>query len=200
MRKFGLLAAALLFLTACANPQQFFASDEEIAAVSFQNEQGPYEIKLFTMVNTRTGSGGHSSMLISASERVIFDPAGSFKARGIPERNDVLFGISPAAEQAYVASHARSTHYALIQTVQVTQQQAEIAYRLALESGPVAGAFCAQATSSILSQTPGFESISSTFYPVNLSDQFGRMPGVVTTEYREDGDTASLDEAIAQLN
>lgn len=199
MKKLFIVLIGLVILSGCAAPNQPFASDEEIAAVSFRNE-GPRELKLLTMVSTRSGAGAHTSLLIDASERVMFDPAGSFKARGIPERNDVLYGITPAAEQAYIGAHARSTHYVIIQTVQVTPEQAELAYRLAKQEGPVAGAFCANATSSILRQIPGFESISTTFYPVNLSKQFGEIPGVVTTEYREDEDDPSLEAALADLN
>ena len=197
MLRLGLLLVAALTVGACAAPQPY-ASKEEVAAVSYRNEGG-YELTLLTMINNRTGAGAHSSLLISASERVLFDPAGSFKARGIPERNDVLFGISPAAEQAYIGAHARETHRVRIQTISVTAEQAEIAYRLALENGPVAGAFCANATSSILRSVPGFENLQTTFYPVNLADQFARIPGVVTTEYREDDD-ASLQAALDQLN
>ena len=197
MRILGLIFGAVLVLSGCASPQPF-ASDETIAAVSFKNE-GPGELTLLTMINNNSGAGAHSSLLIGASERVLFDPAGSFKARGVPERNDVLFGISPAVEQAYIGAHARETHHVRIQTITVTAQQAEMAYRLALANGPVAGAFCANATSAILQQIPGFESINTTFYPVNLADQFGQIPGVVTTEYRENDD-ASLQAALDQLN
>lgn len=198
MRILGLVLGALMVLGGCAAPQQPFASDESIAAVSFRDE-GPRELKLMTMVNNRSGAGAHTSLLISASERVIFDPAGSFKASGIPERNDVLFGITPNAEQAYISAHARSTHRVIIQTVQVSPQQAEMAYRLALQAGPVAGAFCASSTAALLSQIPGFEGLRSTFYPVNLMEQFAAVPGVQTIEYREDDDP-SLQAALDQLN
>jgi len=191
---------AFLALAACGSPQQPFASDEEVAAVSFRNEGGPYEIKVFTVINSRTGSGGHTSLLIAASERIIFDPAGSFHARGIPEQEDVLFGISPIVEETYVKSHARSTHYTRVQAIEVTAEQAEIAYRLAISNGPVAGAFCAQASSSLLRQVPGFESITPTFYPLNLSEQFAQIPGVVTVERRDDYDPRTLRETLDSLN
>ena len=198
MRVLGLILGAALILSGCAGPSPF-ASDEEIAAVSYRND-GPTELTLLTMLNNRTDGGAHTSLLISSSDRVIFDPAGSFKARGIPERNDVLFGISPAAEQAYIGAHARSTHRVVIQTVQVPPEHAALARSLALQAGPVAGAFCASSTVDLLNQIPGFESLDSTFYPDRLMEQFGTLPGVQTTVYREDDDTADLQQALDELN
>ena len=117
----------------------------------------------------------------------------------MPERDDVLFGISPATERAYISAHSRETHRVVAQTIQVTPEQAEVAYRLALQSGPVAGAFCTNATVALLQQVPGFGGLKSTFYPANLMEQFGALPGVVTKVHRENDD-ASLDAALAKLN
>ncbi len=197
MRFVCLLVTALTVLAGCAAPQPF-APAEEIAAVSYRNE-GPSELTLLTMVNNRSGAGAHTALVISASERVIFDPAGSFKAKGVPERNDVLFGISPAVERSFISAHSRSTHRVVVQTLQVSPQQAEIAYQLALQAGPVPGVYCANATARLLQQVPGLEQIGVTFYPVNLSDQFAQLPGVKTEVVREDDD-ASLQAALNALN
>ncbi len=151
------------------------------------------------MINNRTGQGAHTSLMINARERVIFDPAGSFQADIVPVKDDVLFGITPAVEQAYRASHARSTHHAVIQTLQVTPQQAEIAYQLAKQTGPVPGAFCANYTARILQQVPGFEQIDVVYQPKKLSDQFGQIPGVVTETYYE-YDDADLQKGLAANN
>ena len=191
------LCAALLAVAGCADKQPY-ADNATIAAVSYRNPGSP-ALTLYTMVNNRTGQGGHSSLMINASERVIFDPAGSFKSPVVPERNDVLFGITPAVELAYRGSHARSTFHVVVQTVEVTPEQAELAYQLALTSGPVPGVYCANATSSLLKKIPGFESLDVTFYPTRLADQLGRMPGVKTERYYEN-DSADLDQGIAQNN
>ncbi|WP_170365452.1 hypothetical protein [Ruegeria arenilitoris] len=197
---FRILIACLLAVTVagCATSQRPQADQSEIVARSYR-DPGPSTLTLYTMINTRTGSGAHTSLMISASERVIFDPAGSFRADVVPIKDDVLYGITPAVERAYRSSHARETHYARIQTIQVTPQQAEIAYQLAKQSGPVAGAYCANSTARLLQQVPGFEQIQTTFYPVKLSDQFGQLPGVVTTEYREN-DSADLQAGLAANN
>ncbi|WP_323783705.1 hypothetical protein, partial [Leisingera sp.] len=158
---------------------------------------GPPALTLYTMINNRTGRGGHASLMINASERVIFDPAGSFYASVVPERNDVLYGITPAVEQAYRGAHARSTFHVVVQRIEVTPEQAQKAYRLAVANGPVPGAYCAQATIGILQQIPGFESLNRTFYPEKLSAQFGQLPGVVTERYYEN-DSADLQAGLAK--
>ncbi|WP_052265302.1 hypothetical protein [Ruegeria sp. ANG-R] len=197
---FRILIACLLAATVagCTGSQRPQADPSEIVARSYR-DPGPSTLTLYTMINTRTGSGAHTSLMISGSERVIFDPAGSFRADVVPIRNDVLYGITPNVERAYRSSHARETHYARIQTIEVTPQQAEIALQLAKQMGPVAGAFCANSTSQLLQQVPGFGQISTTFYPVKLSDEFGQIPGVVTTEYRE-SDSADLQQGLAANN
>ncbi|UWR03359.1 hypothetical protein K3740_01220 [Ruegeria conchae] len=197
---FRILIACLLAVTVagCAGSQRPQAESFEIVSRSYR-DPGPSTLTLYTMISTRTGSGAHTSLMISGSERVIFDPAGSFRADVVPIKNDVLYGITPNVERAYRSSHARETHYARIQTIQVTPQQAEIALQLAKQMGPVAGAFCANSTAQLLQQVPGFEQISTTFYPVKLSDQFGQIPGVVTTEYRE-SDSADLQQGLAENN
>ncbi|MGR3760493.1 hypothetical protein ACUXV3_10240 [Roseobacteraceae bacterium NS-SX3] len=185
-------------LAGCAAPQQPNADAETLARVAYRH-QGPPALTLYTMVNNRTGQGGHSSLMVNASERVIFDPAGSFFADAVPERNDVLYGITPAVERAYRGAHARSTFHVIKQRVEVTPEQAQAAYRMVVNNGRVPGAFCANATSSILSRIPGFGEIDTTFYPVTLAEQFGQMPGVVTERYYEN-DSDDLQEGIARSN
>ena len=138
--KLRILAFALMALAVagCAEKQPF--ADEATVAAARYRSDAPPSITLYTMVNNRTGKGGHSSLLINASESVIFDPAGSFYADIVPERNDVLFGISPRVEKAYRSAHARTTFHVVRQTVPVTAAQAETAYRLALANGAVPGA------------------------------------------------------------
>nr|WP_174819441.1 hypothetical protein [Ruegeria lacuscaerulensis] len=192
--------ACLLAVTVagCTGSQRPQAEQAEIVSRSYR-DPGPSTLTLYTMISTRTGSGAHTSLMISGSERVIFDPAGSFRADVVPIKDDVLYGITPNVERAYRSSHARETHYARIQTVEVTPQQAEIALQLAKQSGPVAGAFCANSTAQLLQQVPGFEQIETTFYPVKLSDQFAQLPGVQTAEYRENDD-ADLQTGLAFNN
>jgi len=145
------------------------------------------------MINVGSGSGAHSSLLVDASQRVMFDPAGSFVSSFIPERNDLLFGMSPRLESYYVSYHARSTFYVVGQRLVVSDAVAETALRLVLSNGAVPRAGCAIAVSKVLRQLPGFESIRRTISPTRIRDDFARLPGVIETEYREtDADDKSI--------
>jgi hypothetical protein len=187
---------ALTALSGCAGVS-VYDDDARVAAVSY-SDPSPPSLTLYTMVNNRSGAGAHTSLLIDASETVLFDPAGSFKHSLTAERNDVLFGITPRVERDYRQSHARASHHVVIQEIPVTAEQAEIAYRAALKAGPVPGAYCASATSAVLRQVPGFENIVQTMYPVTLSESFGARPGVKTEKLYENDDE-TIDEAVAKL-
>lgn len=147
------------------------------------------------MVNNRTGSGGHTALMVSGSQRVIFDPAGSFRDERVVERGDVLYGITPGWLQAYKSAHARETFHVVSQTITVSPETAEKALRLVQANGPVAGAFCAQSTTAILAQLDGFESIQRTFFPVNVMEQFATLPGVTTTKLFEN-DAGDVIDAV----
>ncbi|WP_425043216.1 hypothetical protein [Primorskyibacter sp. S87] len=179
-------SALIISVAACA-PRHPDDDDAEIAAVSYR-DPGPSSLTLYTVVNNRTGGGGHSSLMVNGPERVLFDPAGSFYADVVPEKNDVLYGITPSVEKAYRSAHARSTYHVVSQTIEVTPEQANLAYNLVRQNGPVAGAFCANATSSVLRQIPGFEQIQTTYYPVKLQEQLEQIPGVKTEKYYENDD------------
>ena len=198
MDRRSFVLGAPVALAGCGGAVYVWAPDDVInRAVS--RGTGPKSLNLLTMRNTGSGNGAHSSLVIDASQRIIFDPAGSFSTPSIPERNDVLFGISPQIEQFYISYHARSSFYVEAQKIDVTPEVAEQAMRLALAYGAVPQGACTRATSSVLQQLPGFESLRVTYFPNNLRDRFANIPGVSLREYREtDGDDNSI--AAAQIN
>lgn len=198
MRTPILILALCAALAGCAAPQRPDADPDTIARVAYRDAGNP-SMSLVTVVNNRTGQGGHTALMVNASERVIFDPAGSFYADVVPERQDVLYGISPSVFRAYRSAHARSTFHVVTQTVELTPAQAQTAYQLVTTNGRVPGAFCANATSSILRQIPGFEGIDVTYYSVKLQEQFAQVPGVVTDKYYED-DSDDLQSGLAAGN
>lgn len=198
MWKVLVVLLGIAVVAGCTNRPAGNATDSQIAAVSYRDD-GPKSITLYTMVSNRTGKGAHSAILINASERVIFDPAGSFKADIVPERGDVLYGISPAVEQAYISSHARSTYHVDIQTVEVSAAQAEIAYQLATRNGRVMGGFCSNAAAQLLQQVPGFESIRASMFPSRLEEEFAKLPGVKFDQYFE-YDSEDLQEGLRVNN
>ena len=192
MRMLAALAVCAV-LAGCAEPPAApYASDERVAAVAYR-APGPATLTVLTMVSNRDGSGGHSALMINGSQRVIFDPAGSFVNARVPEQADVLYGVSPAVLQGYKSAHARSTYHVVSQTIEVTPEQAEIALRLAQQNGPVARAFCTNANTNLLRQVPGFEDIRTTFFPNRLRDQFATYPGVVEETYFEDDEGTIVD-------
>lgn len=182
MRFLVLAFCALFALAGCETPD-IMSSNEDVARAAYVHD-GPPRLTLFTMINTRSGAGAHTSLMINGSQRVMWDPAGSFAHETIPEQNDVLYGITPAVEDVYTRYHARKTYYVRIQTLDVTPELAARAMALTKGYGAVPAAFCAKATSEIMAQLfPG--QIRPSFYPLKLSEQFARIPGVTQTEMRE---------------
>lgn len=178
---------ALLTLAACgAEPK--WAPEEQVQAARYVHD-GPPAITLFTVINNRSGSGAHSGLMINASERIMFDPAGTWNHPRIPERNDVHFGITPRIVNFYIDYHARETYRVVEQTVVVSPGVAELVAQRAKAYGAVPKAMCASSISSILKDVPGFESIGSTMFPNRLMDDFAKIPGVTgRTIYDEDAD------------
>lgn len=177
------VVGAPLALAACS-AEPVWAPDDVVRTKRYASN-GPTKLTLYTVLNKGSGNGAHSALLVDASERVIFDPAGSFKAASVPERNDVLIGISPTVEQAYVSFHARSDYDMVIQEILVAPEVAEKALLLVKSNGAVPKAGCTRATSAIIAQLPGFEGVGRTWFPNNLSEAFGELPGVTTRVYTE---------------
>src|SRR5690606_2620833 len=96
MNRRGFLAlgsmAAVTGLAGCA-VQKDLSSDEMIRNAVYHHGGQP-RLTLFTMISNDTGSGAHTSLMINASQRVIFDPAGSFRNETIPVRGDVVYGVT----------------------------------------------------------------------------------------------------------
>jgi hypothetical protein len=143
-------------------------------------------LTLFTMVNNSNGSGAHTSLMVNGSQRVIFDPAGSFRHPRIATKNDVVFGVTPVMEDTYTRFHARETFHVIVQHVEVPPQVAEDVLRRVLATGPVPRAQCALSTSELLRDVPGLNgAIRSTWFPNQLADQFGQLPGATTQRLYE---------------
>jgi hypothetical protein len=186
-------------LSACTSSKVW--APDDVVSQAIYREPGRHYITLYTMKKIRDDSGAHSALLINASQRVMFDPAGSWSQDVMPERNDVLFGVSPRLEQYYVSFHARITFYVIGQTVEVSEQVAEQALNSALVAGPVSQANCARVTSGLLRALPGFEAIDQTWFPNAIADDFAKLSGVATREYREeDADDKSVAAARIRAN
>ena len=192
--------AGVAFAAACAQGAGSGTdhSPAEVAAAAYA-APGPKSLTLLTMVNNRSGGGGHTALLVNGSQQVIFDPAGSFRDQRVIERGDVLYGMSPKWVKAYKSSHARKTYHVRSQTVPVTEEQAEQVLQAVISNGQVPSAYCANATSAVLSKVPGFEGIGRTFYPIKLSEDFAALPNVSTTHYYENDEGHVIDGVQAAL-
>lgn len=194
------LLALILPLAACG-AKSIIAPEAEVQRAIYRAD-GPPSLTLYTMINNRSGEGGHSALMVNGSQRVLFDPAGSWYNRTVPERNDVLFGMTPLMEQYYRDYHARETYHLVIQTVEVSPEVAEKALRDVQAHGAVPQAFCANSVGKILSGLPGFESLDRTMFPARLSRSFAKFPGIVTvTQFDSDPDNNKykLDAATAAV-
>lgn len=176
-----------LALMACGGPAEpVWAPDEAVRKFAYRHDGSP-EIRLYTVVSTRNGSGAHSGLLITTpSERILFDPAGTFSLPFTPERNDVHYGMTENAVRVYVDYHARETFDVVEQRLRVSPEQASLAARLAKEYGAVPKAQCSVAITSILRQVPGFQGLSVSYFPVRTSQAFGRLPGAITRVISDD--------------
>lgn len=179
-RRAFLLGAAALPLAGCAGTS-VWAPDEAVARARFPNP-GPTALALITVRNEFQGSGEHTALLISASERAMFDPFGGWTDPYVPERDDVLFGLSDAALERYLAYQANDGFFFVRQEKAVPPDVAETALERARAHGPVGVAQCTRAVGAILEGLPGFEGLGRPLRPDALARRFARLPGVVTTE------------------
>lgn len=197
LRQFA--AVAMLFaLSACGGPDNVYATDAEVAAARYVHD-GPPSVTLFTVVGARGGAGAHSGLLINASQRVMFDPAGSWHHPKLPERHDVHYGMTPLMVDFYVDYHARVTYDVVEQTVPVSPGVAQLLYQRALANGATGKALCANDLSSVLRGVPGFETIPQTFGPKQIMKAFGELPGATTRVITDDDDNENHGVLIVQM-
>lgn len=184
-RILSLLFMAVTLAACVGGAEPKWAPDDQVATARFVAE-GPPSITLYTVINNRSEAGAHSGLMINASERILFDPAGTWQHPRIPERNDVHFGITDKIKNFYIDYHARQTFRVVEQTVIVTPEVAEMVAAKAKAYGAVPKAQCARSVTSILSGVPGFESITSTWFPKKLMEEFGQLPGVTGRTIRDE--------------
>lgn len=184
MRRIVLALVVPLFLAACG-AESVWAPEEEVQRAKYRHDAPP-SLTLITVVSNRSGSGAHSALVVNGSQRVIFDPAGTWHHPLLPERNDVHFGMTPSALEFYIDYHARETFHVVSQEVPVSSQVAEVALARVQNYGAVPKAFCSNATTDILRSIPGFETVPRSFSPKAAMRAFDAKPGVVRTVVYDD--------------
>jgi len=203
-RRAFLAGASALGLSACGAAEPVSTPQSVLSSRAYRHDGSPM-LTLFTMRNTGSDRGAHTGLMINASQRVIFDPAGTFgrdvaaQSWGnlVPENMDVHYGITPRIEEFYARYHARLTYYVLRQDIPVTADQAEAVLRAAVSYGAVPKTRCTIATGEILRQAPGLEWIRPTLFPDGLVEQVATIPGVRERVIREND---SDDKTVAAAN
>lgn len=184
VRLFALLS--LIFtLAGCGGADNIWAGDQAVQNAAYRHD-GPPTLTLFTVVSKASGSGMHSALMVNGSQRVIFDPAGTFKHPHLPERHDVKYGMTDKAVDFYVDYHARITYDVVRQDIVVSPQVAEMALRAVQNYGAVPKAHCGQSVSAVLRSLPGFSSIPQTYFPKKIMKAFAKLPGVRTQTFSDD--------------
>ncbi len=180
--RFLLFVALGAVLSACADP----SSDPvaQIQARAYVNPE-PASITLYTVVNAQGDFGEHTGMVINASQQVLWDPAGSFRSVNLARSQDVFYGMTPYMVAYYTSYHARFGYYVVAQKLEVPPEVAEAVFRRAVARGATGKLRCTIAASSVLSGVDMFADIPVTLFPGKLMEEFGKIPGVVTTITRE---------------
>lgn len=183
MRRFLLALMGLVSLGACAlTAEPRWASDEAVAKAHY-TAPGPSYITIFTSLSNETNSGEHTGLLINGSERVLFDPAGTWSRDDFPERNDVIYGMTPPMLASYRKFHVREKYRLVEQTILVPTELADRVAAAAESYGAVPKAQCALSISRILHGIPEFSAIHPMLLPKRLSDQIkAKLP---QASYRE---------------
>jgi len=194
MKRRVFLAAALPVALAACGAENIWASDERVRAARYVSPEPP-SITLFTVIGIPRGEGGHSALMINGSQRVIYDPAGSWQHPNIPERGDVLYGITDNFKNFYIDYHARETYWVAEDTIRVPLDVADFAIRRAEQNGPGAKSFCARESARVLSGVPGFQTVPQGFSPLKLREWFLRQPGVISKRH-QDGDPANNHDVL----
>jgi hypothetical protein len=194
MKRRVFLAASLPAVLAACGADNIWASDEAVRAARFVSDEPP-SITLFTVIGIPRGEGGHSALLINGSQRVVYDPAGSWNHPRIPERHDVLYGVTDNFKRFYIDYHARSTYWVAEDRVPVSREVADLAIARAEANGAANKSFCAVETGSVLRGLPGFENAPTGFSPIKLRNWFRTLPGVVSKTHR-DGDPANNHDVL----
>ncbi len=188
--RLGIAVSALVILTACV-AQLPWASDARVTAAIY-HDPAPTSITLMTVISNSGNSAGHSALLINASQRVIYDPAGTWYNRQVPERADMLYGITPKMLQYYLDYHARKRFRVVMQTIEVPPAVAEKILRAAIERGASVSGFCASNTSHLLSQIPGLENFPISIWPISAVNALSKVPGVKVREVRQNDEGKDL--------
>jgi len=177
--KIASIFALISALAGCV-AQLPWASDERVTRAAYR-DQAPTSITLMVAV-TKSGSAAHTALMINASQRVIYDPAGTFYDKEVPERADLHYGITPQKLDKYIDYQSEKGLKWVMLTKIVKPAVAEAAFRAAIENGASMSGFCAHNSTLVISRTPGFENFPVDIMPKKALNAFAALPGVTRRE------------------
>ena len=160
------------------------ASPDEISRARYESAEPP-SVTLISMVKTSSGRSAHSALLINGSERVLYDPAGTFEHPNLPRAGDIHYGMTPKYVEYYERYHARYSHFVETQTVPVSRETADRIIANARAEGKSFKMTCSVVTAEVVQNVPPFTSVRSSWFPETLREDFARIPGVQTGYRRE---------------
>jgi len=183
-----LLLAVPLLLSACghnARPAPW-APEDAVQRARYANDEPP-SLTLITVVDNLGGRGDHAGVIINAGERILYDPAGSFRHPELPQRDDVIYGFSGRAEQVYRNFHVGESHHMVTQKLVVSEEVALRAMAAALAESKARPGQCASRTAAVL-RAAGLN-VRSTLFPRSQMEDFATLPGVQIDWHIADGVT-----------
>ena len=183
MKRAVLVLGMLVALAGCG-AQAVWAPEDEVRRWAYVHDAPP-SITLLTVISNSTGGGAHAALLINGSQRVLFDPAGTWRHPQLPERDDVHFGIQPRVMPYYIDYHSRITYHLVEQELQVSPELAEAALREVMAYGAVAKAHCTVSVSRVL-RNLGFDVVPQTYFPKQAMEAFAQVPGVIERKHYDD--------------
>ena len=183
-RAIGLIVL-LGIISACA--EHIVSDPDTVAAVRYKSDEAPY-VELVTMVKKSTGKGAHSALIINASERVIFDPAGTFQHEELAEVEDVHHGATDRLVSYYQRYHARFSHFVHVQRVYLDPPTAERLLLRARSNGAVGKMFCSNETAEVMKSIPQFAFFRTSMFPENLRVDMAKVSNVEDSYVYEDDD------------
>lgn len=189
---------AVAFLAACG-ADNTWEPEERVQAARYVAGP-PASITLYTVINDRNNSGAHSGLLINGSQRVLFDPAGTFSHPQAPVQHDVHYGMTDRIVNFYLDYHARDSEtekfHVIEHTMIVSPEVAEMVMQRAIAYGSVPKAGCANSISNILRGVPGFDGLKSSWFPKQLGASFGQLPGVSERIVTEENDNPGTGHGV----
>ncbi|MEM8592582.1 MAG: hypothetical protein AAGF13_08655 [Pseudomonadota bacterium] len=188
MDRRAFLLGAPALLAACTTKETVFATQGVVDA-AFVHNNGPTRIEVFSSFTVGSNTGAHTALLIQADQNVVFDPAGTFSHSRLPERHDVIYGMSESARKVFIDYHTRETYWTTLQSIEVSPETAQFCLRQAEQAGPVPDAMCTRSITTILAEAPAMPvDVRVTWFPRNLHDQLLDQPAVIRQEFRQNDD------------